>query len=89
MHFEGQTPGELWLTRYMSVDPEFIPFFGLDLTEGRSFSSNMGADTSGAYIINETLKKKLGWDRAVGKKFWLDTKIGGGPTHSRIMLRVR
>jgi len=78
MHFEGQTQGELWLVRYMSVDPEFIPFFGLELTEGRPFSSEMGADTSGAYIINEALKRKLGWDKAVGKKFWLDTKAGAG-----------
>jgi len=79
MHFEGQTPGQLWLVRYMSVDQEFIPFFGLELSEGRAFSSEMGAaDTSGAYIINETLKRKLGWDKAVGKKFWLDTKAGAG-----------
>ncbi len=78
MHFEGQVPGELWITRYMSVDPEFIPFFGLEMAEGRAFSSEMGTDTSGAYIINETLKRKLGWDKAVGKKFWLDTKAGQG-----------
>ncbi len=78
MHFEGQTPNELWLTRYMSVDPEFIPFFGLELTEGRAFSDEMGADSGQTYLINETLKRKLGWDRVVGKKFWLDTKTGAG-----------
>ncbi|MCE5271203.1 ABC transporter permease [bacterium] len=78
MHFEGQNPGELWLTRYISVDPAFIPFFGLQITEGRAFSDEMGADTSGVYVINETLKKKLGWDKAVGKTFWLDSKAGAG-----------
>jgi putative ABC transport system permease protein len=84
MHFEGQAPGEIWLCRYMSVDQEFIPFFRLELTEGRSFSAEMGADTSGAYIINETLKHRLGWDKAVGKKFWLDTKAGEGLGYQNI-----
>jgi putative ABC transport system permease protein len=67
--FEGQTPKQSWLTSCTAVDYEFISFFDLEIVEGRDFSTSMRTDAQNAYIINETLKKKLGWKNAVGKIF--------------------
>jgi putative ABC transport system permease protein len=68
-HFEGQTQDQSWLTSCTAVGYDFIRFFDLKIVEGRDFSESMRTDAQNAYIINETLKKKLGWDTAVGKKF--------------------
>jgi putative ABC transport system permease protein len=77
-NFEGKTPDQTWLTSCMAVDPDFVRFYGLEIVEGRSFSPELATETGGAYIINETLKEKLGWKTAVGKKFWLaDDKVPG------------
>ena len=68
-NFEGQTAEQSWLTSCTAVDYDFIRFFDLKIVEGRDFSTSMRTDAHNAYIINEKLKKKLGWDTAVGKTF--------------------
>jgi len=77
-HFEGENPNEKYMTNGFAVDYNFIKFYGLTLVEGRDFSEQMASDTSGAFIINETLKKSLGWDKAAGRKLWLDEDRGSG-----------
>jgi putative ABC transport system permease protein len=77
-HFEGENPNQKYLTNCFAVDYNFVKFYGLNLIEGRDFSAEMGTDTSGAFIINEKLKKSLGWDTAVGRKLWLDEDKGTG-----------
>ncbi len=67
--FEGQTPEQSWVTSCTAVDYNFIRFFNIKIVEGRDFSKNMQTDAQNTYIINETLKKKLGWETAVGKMF--------------------
>ncbi len=69
--FEGQIPDQSWITSLTAVDYNFLEFFNLKLVEGRDFSPLMQTDVKDAYIINETLKKKLGWETAVGKSFWV------------------
>lgn len=69
--YEGQIQDDLWVTSCSSVDYHFVQFYGLTITEGRDFSEQLETDKNGAYIINETLKKKLGWETAVGKQFWI------------------
>ncbi len=71
--FEGNNPDELATATMMEVDYDYISFYGLELVAGRDFSQEFATDylpgNSGAYIINEALQKKLGWDSALGKKF--------------------
>lgn len=48
------------------VDEAYIPTLGMEMTTGRNFSKDFGADSTGA-IINETAAKAFGWgDKAVG-----------------------
>ncbi|MBS1934651.1 MAG: ABC transporter permease, partial [Bacteroidetes bacterium] len=64
--------------KYIAVDYDFVPTYGLKIVSGRNFSRDYGTDTSN-YILNEAAIKALGWnkDNAVGKDF----KYGGRQGH--------
>jgi putative ABC transport system permease protein len=71
--FEGKNPEEQWISPYMTVDYNFLSFYGIELLEGRDFSSKYADDNSSrSYIVNETLAKQIGWENPIGQKF----KIG-------------
>jgi putative ABC transport system permease protein len=71
--FEGKNPEEQWISPYMTVDYNFLSFYGIELLEGRDFSPEYANDSSSrSYIINETLAKQIGWENPIGQKF----KIG-------------
>jgi len=71
--FEGKSPEEQWISPYMTVDYDFLSFYGIELLEGRDFSPEYANDSnSRSYIINETLAKQIGWENPIGQKF----KIG-------------
>ena len=59
--------GEDWRMRVMGVDEAFLDTYNLELIAGRNFS--MVADTSRAFILNETAVKRLGWTEPIGKAF--------------------
>jgi putative ABC transport system permease protein len=57
--------------RYVAVDYDFIPAYGVHIAAGRNFSRAYGTDTSN-FIINEAAVKAIGWksaQEAVGKNF--------------------
>lgn len=57
--------------RFLAVDYDFLPTFGIPVVAGRNFSRSYGTDTSG-FILNETAIKAIGWKTpqdAVGKAF--------------------
>lgn len=77
IEWEGQAPSDDFLITNMNVDPDFLSTTGMSLVAGRNFSAQITADTSskqGAYLINETAAKRMGWtaSTALGKrvKFW-------------------
>ena len=71
--FEGIDPEERWISPYMTVDYDFLSFYGIELLEGRNFSPEYTDDSnSRSYIINETLANQIGWKNPIGQKF----KIG-------------
>ncbi|MBC7629736.1 ABC transporter permease, partial [Ferruginibacter sp.] len=63
--------------KYVSVDYNFVPTYGITMAAGRNFSKDYGTDTSN-YILNETAVKALGWNtiNAVGKDFKYGTVSG-------------
>ncbi len=73
----GQQSGGYYLTRQdipdsdpqyfevFTVDYDFISDFGIEVLAGREFQQETGNDISGAFIINETGAKKLGFDNPV------------------------
>ena len=57
--------------RFVAVDYDFIPAYGVHVAAGRNFSRAYGTDTSN-FIINEAAVKAIGWksaQEAVGKNF--------------------
>ena len=56
------------LTIYRStVNYGYIDLLGLQLVEGRDFEMGRAVDSVSGIIINETAKRTIGWDSAVGK----------------------
>ncbi len=53
---------------HLMVDYNYIPFFRIQLAEGRNFSISF-ADTGQAYIINEALAKQLDVQEPVGSGY--------------------
>jgi putative ABC transport system permease protein len=55
----------------LSVEDNFLDFFGLSLIAGRNFSPYNPDRKGEDYILNETAVKKLGWtnDEAIGRPF--------------------
>jgi putative ABC transport system permease protein len=70
IEFEGQQANVKWVVPYMIVDFNFIDFYKMAVVQGRNFSSDLTLDKQGtAFIINESLAKKLDYENPVGKKF--------------------
>jgi len=80
---EGGDNTSPWIIYTMVVDEHLLPTLGMTLMEGRNFSREYGTDTS-AVIINETLRKRLGWDDPVGKKLYLFGQEGEPPAFTII-----
>lgn len=77
IEWEGQAPKDEFLITQMNIDADFVKTVGMSLAAGRNFSTHITSDTLsklGAYLINETAAKRMGWtpSSAVGKriKFW-------------------
>jgi putative ABC transport system permease protein len=69
--WEGSGDPEQELPIYITgVDNQFTELYDMELLKGRNFSSKISSDTTqGAYLLNETAVKALGWniDTAVGR----------------------
>ena len=70
IHFEGENDKDLWITPYMMTDYNFFDFYQIELIEGRGFSEEFALDKNKkAFLINESLARKIGMKDIVGKKF--------------------
>ena len=49
------------------VDYDYLDVFGIDLVEGRNFSREHPSDTEGAFLLNESAAREIGWESALGK----------------------
>jgi putative ABC transport system permease protein len=77
IEWEGQQPNDQFLITNMNIDADFMKTTAMQLAAGRNFSWKIRSDTSstmGAFMINETAAKRMGWTpaQAIGKrvKFW-------------------
>ncbi|MBV6645861.1 MAG: ABC transporter permease [Cyclobacteriaceae bacterium] len=52
----------------LEVDFEYFSTLGVDILQGRNFSSAFSTDTSHALIVNEAMVRRLGWDNPIGKR---------------------
>lgn len=70
IHFEGELDGDEWVSPYMMVDYNFVDFYDIQVVEGRGFDESFALDKDNkAFLVNETLAKKMGGKNIVGKKF--------------------
>ena len=53
------------------VDHDFTETLGIDVLEGRDFSSDLIGDTITGVIVNKTLAERLGWEDPLGKRVLL------------------
>ena len=77
IEWEGQQPDDKFLITNMNIDADFMKTTGMQLAAGRNVSAQITSDTSstlGAFMINETAAKRMGWTpaQAIGKRvtFW-------------------
>jgi ABC-type antimicrobial peptide transport system permease subunit len=55
--------------RWVSVDEDFIKTLGLKIVTGRDFSKELHDELQGAYVLNESAVKAVGWQNPIGKLF--------------------
>jgi len=51
------------------IDYDYADLFGLKIVQGRNFARNFPSDARGAYLLNESAQKALGWADPVGRDF--------------------
>ena len=56
------------LFQYTSIDPDFIPAMGIEITTGRNFSVEFSSDIKEAILINEAAARHFQWDNSIGRK---------------------
>ena len=61
-------PEDGMLLSQLSVDRDFIDAFGIQMAEGRAFSSERSTDST-AFILNQAAVKMIGADNPVGMSF--------------------
>ncbi|MBJ7879615.1 ABC transporter permease [Gelidibacter salicanalis] len=70
------SPSELVEMELFSVDYNYIPLYGITITEGRNFSNEFITDKMDAIILNETAVKLLNLEKPIGIKTNMGTIIG-------------
>lgn len=69
--WEGKPADKEFYFYTVDTDYEFIDLYDMQIIEGRNFSPEFPSDQNGAFLINETAQKVLGWDDPVGRKLRL------------------
>jgi putative ABC transport system permease protein len=64
----GEIDGETFSIATFVIDYNFFKTLGIELVEGRPFSEEFTADEAESILINESLARKLKWDRIIGRK---------------------
>lgn len=57
--------------KYLAIDQDFIPSYGISMAAGRNFSKAIITDTAN-FLLNETAVKVLGWpsaEKSIGRNF--------------------
>ncbi len=60
-------PDDVDVRCYVSfIDYDYVDLYGIEIVEGRNFSPEHPSDKQGAFLINQTAVKDLGWQNPVG-----------------------
>jgi putative ABC transport system permease protein len=64
----GEIPASTQVLQTFSVDADYLNTLGISLVAGRNFRDHAPGDFEAAVLVNESLVKKQGWEKPVGKK---------------------
>jgi putative ABC transport system permease protein len=67
----GRTEGQKLSFYTIDTDYEFIDLYDMEIVMGRNFSPAFPSDRTGAFLINETGRRALGWEDPIGKEMKL------------------
>ncbi|MEP1096012.1 MAG: FtsX-like permease family protein [Cyclobacteriaceae bacterium] len=68
MTLEGGSEDEdIWIVSAFSVDQNYFNAMGIEVVEGRNYSTEYGSDQQESIIINRAMLEALNWDYGVGK----------------------
>ncbi len=71
---EGRPERESFSAWVIWSDFDFVKTYGISIVQGRDFSRSFTSDSGGAFLINETAARRMGWSLdAVGRKIGFDT----------------
>jgi putative ABC transport system permease protein len=68
LRYPGDENEEPIKTNSGQIDYDFVDLYGIKIIEGRNFSREFPSDAQGAFLVNETLAKALGWENPVGRE---------------------
>jgi putative ABC transport system permease protein len=74
--WEGKDPNLSTSFVYTIVGYDYSKTMQLQLAEGRDFSKDYATDTAGAFVLNETAVRKIGYQQPVGKPLWWGKRRG-------------
>jgi putative ABC transport system permease protein len=78
-HWPGR-PDSLEIPIYnLSADYDYVDVYGMRIVRGRNFSRDFLSDAGGAFLINESAQKAIGWEDPIGRDFcrWAGAKPAG------------
>jgi putative ABC transport system permease protein len=71
---EGRPEREDFSAWTIWADGDFVKTYGVTIVQGRDFSRDFPSDAGGAFLVNETAARRMGWGAdAVGRKIGFDT----------------
>ncbi len=70
--FKRDDSDDVFDLAYMFIDYDFIDTMNIEVSQGRGFSREFGADQENTYVINEAAAREIGYDpeEAVGKQLY-------------------
>jgi putative ABC transport system permease protein len=66
---EGHETGNDITFQTLGVDEDFLDTYRVQLKDGNNFSKAAGLNNNGAFIINESAARAMGWTDPIGKRF--------------------
>ncbi|MBN2266463.1 MAG: ABC transporter permease [Candidatus Aminicenantes bacterium] len=78
VEMEGRSERDSFSAWTIWSDHDFAKTYGISIVHGRDFSRLFPSDASGAFLVNETAARRMGWGAdAVGRKIGFDTADRG------------
>jgi putative ABC transport system permease protein len=74
--WEGQKEDEKPFIYRLNVDEDFLDLYGIEIEQGRNFSSAISGDMGNAYILNQAAVKSFDFKSPVGAQFGFNKKLG-------------